>query len=499
MSCEGGRIDEDSPLPLPQRRRTTSGSSDLAEAQGTFGSSVVSLSASAMGSGVLALPRVFASCGVRWGLAFLVVFSVWVDMSLRWVVACGRYSGRRGFYENAKFFLGPEVAGAVHCSQIMLLFGGIVTVFVTAASLLACCAQEILASLCTGDLADSLQPFCQAAHPAECMPRERVLLLIALLVFPWACQKSLHALTGISMLSFCCLLYFFLVLLFRLGGAVLSSAEGPWSFFRCHASPAPEIEAFWQGPPVLLMSLLCHTSILQLDVELKADSKQHIGRVVHTVILGTALPLYILVGLGGFWLHGMAVSPNILEDFHGDVLMAVARMTLGFMSVAKLASAVVTLREALIGSLRRSQLRRWLRSGPGRALNAAVVLSLTALAASAMGSLSSVLSLTGSTVGVLFSLCLPAALHGALLRDLAAKRRDCQDSLLEPLLPGSSSTTPSRSPSNTVVRGCGAVAGALALPSSQRDWLWQWAACSAVFAGGLSIGILGLVSWMDAL
>eukprot|EP00438_Fugacium_kawagutii_P036230 Skav234087 [mRNA] locus=scaffold212:111598:116195:- [translate_table: standard] len=59
-----------------QMLRLISHGSDMGEGQGTFLSSVINLSAASMGCSILALPRVFAVCGMTWSLLFLVIFSV---------------------------------------------------------------------------------------------------------------------------------------------------------------------------------------------------------------------------------------------------------------------------------------------------------------------------------------------------------------------------------------------------------------------------------------
>merc|ERR1719293_69295 len=110
-------------------------------------------------------------------------------------------------------------------------------------------------------------------------------------------------------------------------------------------------EGFWKGPPILLMSFMCHTSILQLDAELRPESKRQVGAVIRTVIQGGALPLYAFVGLGGYAIFGNGVSSNILQDFEGDLFMAVARLALGLLNMSKIPLGVVTLREDLFRSM----------------------------------------------------------------------------------------------------------------------------------------------------
>ncbi|CAK9055341.1 unnamed protein product [Durusdinium trenchii] len=380
----------------------------------------------------------------------------WVELSLRWLVACGRYSGYRGFKENAQYFLGASSAKLVHLCQVLLLCGGIVMIFVTACSLLG-------------------------------MPPERVLSLIVLVVFPLACQKSslpqfcsgvvkrssfrwavaggLHSLTSISMISFVCLAYFFGVLLVRLAHRAPRRNDGG---FGGAVVVRTDMPLFWQGPPVLLMSFLCHTTMLQLDAELCTEAKAKVSSVIRLVVLGLALPVYATVGAGGFWLKGPKVSANVLQDFTQDPWMAAARLTLGVMNVAKLATAVITLRESLV-SLAPSRLwRKRLRSWHGRAALSLATLVLGAVAAfatseftdgavghgvTAIPSLTTVLSLLGSTVGVLFS-----RLVGWMLGWVAIWR----DDLEEPLLP----STPGRAESWAE--------GSIQVPRSDMEWLRQW-------------------------
>ncbi|CAL1164405.1 unnamed protein product [Cladocopium goreaui] len=466
--------------PRQQMLRMISHGSDLGEGQGTFLSSVINLSAASMGCSILALPRVFAVCGMRWSLVFLVTFSLWVELSLRWLVACGRFSGGCGFKENAQYFLGRRAAKLVHFCQVLLLCGGIVMIFVTASSLLGCSARELLASPCTEEdgppaLSGTLATLCRA-HPAPCMSPQRVLTLIVLVVLPLACQKSLHSLTGVSMLSFVCLAYFFIVLLLRLAHRAFTAPALSMDLMEMSQQ---ELPPFWQGPPVLLMSFLCHTTVLQLDSELCLEAKAKVSRVIRVVIFGMALPCYAVVGAGGLWLFGGRVSANVLQDFTNDPWMAAARLTLGLMNVAKLATAVITLREALVSLAPSSRARKRLRSFEGRLLMGSVALVLGALAAYAIPSLTAVLSLLGCTVGVLFSLCLPAALYAMLLRRVSRTRGYKRD-LEAPLLAPQRETGPPP----------------VSLPSSDVEWTLQWLLCAAVFTGGLFVGGLGLMSWV---
>eukprot|EP00933_Yihiella_yeosuensis_P074044 TRINITY_DN82878_c0_g1_i1.p1 TRINITY_DN82878_c0_g1~~TRINITY_DN82878_c0_g1_i1.p1 ORF type:complete len:296 (-),score=35.05 TRINITY_DN82878_c0_g1_i1:68-847(-) len=247
-------------------------------------------------------------------------------------------------------------------------------------------------------------------------------------------------------------------------------------------------ESFWQGPPIILMSLLCHTSILRLDKELRSREKSQVGRVIRTVIIQIAFPVYVLIGAGGYILHGNKVSPNVLEDFPRDGWMAAARLLLGIMNMVKIPMGVVTLREEIVSSLPSASLRRSMRRPMGRVAATAVVMCSGASAAASLGSLSHVLSLVGCTVGVAFSLCLPSALYFKLLSSkllrIGAKgaASEARAGLSEPLLDDHP--------------GRGAVCGAVKLPSNCKELRLQQLSCLVIFISGLIVGGLGLNSWL---
>jgi len=507
---------------------------------GTYRSSVVTLSTWAMGCGVLALPRVMAACGVIRGLALLTLFAYWVDLSLRWVVACGRYSGKRSFAGNAEYYLGVGGSWIVHVAQTALLFGGIVSLFVVVASLLPCIARDLLEIVCGGDV-DSVEPhallnsedvtvsqeFLAAvanaepgigkggirnaialaaagvcwAHPMPCMDRGSLLLWVALIVLPLASQGSLHALRRFSSLGFACLIYFFLALMLRLVLVIMGLSSDPAAddAHRAHTIPLWEAgnpdAGFWQGPPILLMSFLCHTSILRLDEELRPSSKPQVGEVIDTVVLRIALPMYAIVAVGGYFLSGPMVSSNILEDFQGDALMAAARLTLGLLNVIKIPLGLVSLRADLVDAIPWTDVRQRFSTPFGRFAATVLLLGTTLLAASVAGSLSRVLSLMGCTVGVLFSLCLPAALYWRLMDRLAQEELGASTSsglpksLRRPLLGTSGSPRQAAA--------CARVAGAVDLPRDAAARLRHRAACLAVFSGGVLVGWLGLLAWLE--
>eukprot|EP00929_Paragymnodinium_shiwhaense_P112487 TRINITY_DN80745_c0_g1_i1.p1 TRINITY_DN80745_c0_g1~~TRINITY_DN80745_c0_g1_i1.p1 ORF type:complete len:507 (+),score=82.87 TRINITY_DN80745_c0_g1_i1:83-1603(+) len=456
----------------------------------TVSSSVVTLSSWAMGCGVLALPRVFAMCGLWPGLFLLTLFAFLVDVSLRWVVACGRYSGSCSFEGNARFFLGKSGATIVHSAQIVLLLGGIVSLFVVVASLLPCIARDLISHVCD-DAGDSSSDSARSwatrgickAHPLPCIPRDQIIVAVLCLTFPLSNQSSLHALRRFSSLALGCLVYFFCMLLVRFLGSLRSSSASEifWPSAEglvVHA--AEEGGGFWQGPPILLMSFLCHTSILRLDQELKPDARPQVASVIRTVLVHIALPVYALVGVSGYLLCGPGVSSNVLQDFEGDAWMAIARLTLGCMNMVKIPLGVITLRDVLVASLPSSR-RQSMEKGMGRSLVTVAILGVSALAAASLGSLSCVLSLMGCTVGVLFSLCLPAALYWRLLR-----RVQKTEGIRRPLLPQQNAAA------------CAArVADVIELPRCSSAWYIQHVECATVFLVGVLTGALGFYQWVQ--
>lgn len=461
----------------------------------------MTLACCAMGCGILSLPRVFAMCGPLSSLAFLGLFASWVDASLRWMVACGRYSGLDNFEGNVRFFVGPVAAKVVRLGQVMLTFGGVVAVLMTVASLMRCVATDLVAAACEESAVDldaagepaigavsspsvhALMDELCVMHPLPCMPKGRVTLIVTVAVFPLACQKSLHSLRSFSVLSLACFAHFFLALVLHTARAVANSVmfEGSEFVRLRHTAQrdVSEVGEFWQGPPILLMSLLCHGSILRLDRELRPDARSQVACIIHRVIFGIALPVYALVGISGYWLYGTAVSANVLEDFAGYPSMSIARIALSLTNLIKIPLAVVTLREDFASSAPQPWLRDALSNRTGRLASSAIVLGAAAIAATCAGSLARVLSLLGCLVGVPFSLCVPALLYWRLICRLDGRKPI--NGLSEPFL--------KRTPR-------GEIDGLPLDPVSKRR---HQAHTLLVLFGGALVGALGLISWLTEL
>eukprot|EP00927_Polykrikos_kofoidii_P068230 TRINITY_DN63597_c0_g1_i1.p1 TRINITY_DN63597_c0_g1~~TRINITY_DN63597_c0_g1_i1.p1 ORF type:complete len:532 (+),score=53.18 TRINITY_DN63597_c0_g1_i1:137-1732(+) len=515
---------------VPIERRIVDNGSCSAPSNGagaSFGSSAVTLTALIMGYGVLALPRVFALCGVLPTLLLLALFASWIETSLRWIVACGRFSGCCTFEGTTHYFLGPVGARVVRSAQVALLFGGIVSCFVVVTSLLTCIPSDLLNQACgtsrlasidtsadsgilrggeklsldvTGRLRFIVSSAVCWAHPMPCLPRGRLIATVTAILLPLSTKTSLHALRGLTTVGLVGFVYFFLVILMRLIFAVRRGMP--------MAMESADNGAFWQGPPILLMSFLCHTSILRLDGELSAEARPSVGAVIRTVVLRIAFPVYVLVGVCGFWLCGPCVSSNVLEAFENDAGVVAARLTLGFLNMVKIPLGIVALRQVVLSSLPWPAVQRHFEETVlGRFVVTAALLMATSIAASSLGSLSRVLSLMGCTVGVLFSLCLPAVLYWQLLGCIelcASTDSDRAQALRRPLLLAGKGS--GRGCSRNGMFGVGGVCsaaaaaarvdGAVELPKGRAAWQQHRLACITIFGGGVVVGILGFSAWL---
>ena len=91
-------------------------------------------------------------------------------------------------------------------------------------------------------------------------------------------SSGLHSLTYVSLLSFAGLAYFFLVLLVRL----VTRPSSPGLLLEERPTEMP---LFWRGPPVLLMSLLCHTTMLQAVKAYSGTAKSEVLRAAEPILL----------------------------------------------------------------------------------------------------------------------------------------------------------------------------------------------------------------------
>ena len=101
----------------------------------TLFASVVNICATAMGAGILSLPRAMAKCGVVLGVGLVFLFAGLADLSLVLLLDCSHASGRRSFETVAQHYVGRIGRMTVKMALVVFLFGAIVLMMIVVADL----------------------------------------------------------------------------------------------------------------------------------------------------------------------------------------------------------------------------------------------------------------------------------------------------------------------------------------------------------------------------
>lgn len=356
------------------------------EKKGTVASSIINLLATAMGGGLLSLPRALAECGVVLGGFFLLGAGVSCAYTLVILVMCARDSKRNSFESNAEFFIGPIGARLTNVCLILVL---------------------VLASAAMSVIMKDLAPLVLRSFlgSSKLLEDHLVALYMNVLMFPLAAQKEINVLRYTSFCALFCLGYFFACLIVK--------------FFQDpHVEPTvvainPNVEML-EGLPIMFSAFLCQFNIFKIDYELKPECKKKITQVILISIPLMACMVYVIGGLIGYLLLGTTVQNDLLKNWANDEKFTIARLMLSLTNMFKLPLLMIPLRESIIDMFKLDK-ETWDRPALRYPLCFALM-SLQFGIACSLSSLSKVLALIGCTAGILISFVLPSMMFLEHLR-----------------------------------------------------------------------------------
>lgn len=355
---------------------------------GTVYSSVVTLLATAMGAGILSLPRAFAMTGWALGVCLMLTIALAADVSLKFLVDCSRASGIQSYEGNAKYYLGSLGSHMTSFFLILLLF-------------LADCAFVSIVK-------DLLPAFLNewAGHETWYASSYVVDSLLCLVfVVPVCLFDNLTALQYASTLVIVCLAYFVIVLsakfFFHAGGMEINETV-VWA--------NGDITEVLQGVNSIIPAFICHFNIFKIDSELKRECKSQIGSIIHMAIPFIGNFLYVFAALMGYWLCGNETPSNMLLAFPGDTYLSAARFTMALTNVLKIPLITQPLKDSVLQVLP-TPLRKY--GIPLTILLFPMILGSTYV----LKRLDRVLGICGCTTGVSVCFVMPAMMRLELLKN----------------------------------------------------------------------------------
>ena len=334
--------------------------------------SVITLSATMLGAGILTLPRVFALLGVLYGIIAVYSIALLSAYNLQWLVQCRLESGKRCYKTLVGNYLGSFSARALNVSFIIFLSGTCITNLVVAVD----------------------------SFPRNMIELDRSssLLLLSLVAFPFCLCNSISSFNGITVLSLVFRSYIPLFLLCERVASESSTININWYEGPSSLSDTAESLA------VLMSSFICHFIIFQVDLkQTESDSSRAITSI-YVSHIGVCATIYVISGLSGYLLFGPSVESNVLDSFDSrSDHLKFAKIALSLTNILKIPLLTVPLRDAL--SKEHSSTFRW------RIVSTAMIITLVTGCAIYISDLFTILEVLGSSVGLVVAFIFPIALR----------------------------------------------------------------------------------------
>jgi len=348
-------------------------------------SATVNLLATTMGAGLLSLPHAFAKCGVGVGVLLILLCGCCNDVTLQFLVVCGRSSQLYTFEGNAQHYLGNLGRRAINGSLLLLLFLGAVSCLLIVMQLLSEFMEEA-----------SGQP-----HALYCN-RYFIGVFCLCLVLPLCLREDITILRYTSAIALCNLCYFLACLNIRFWGQDGGPAIHP-SVTAYNTNPVEVL----QGLSIMLAAYICHFNMFEIDGELSRPAKRKIWGIIHVSISGIATTTYCTCGVVGYLLFGKHVNNNILREFPQDRLMMLALASISLTNIFKLPLIIQPLRTSVNEAMPQGVPRCKVSLTVG-------LFVLVFMAAVALGNLGKALSILGCTAGTMIAIVMPSLLRLAL-------------------------------------------------------------------------------------
>jgi len=284
---------------------------------GSVRSSIVNVSAAALGAGALALPRAIYYSGVVLGPLLMLLLAGLSIVSIKVIVQLVEVSGKDSYEEIAKVAFGPWFALLVEVNIILFCFGTAVAYMITVGQI----SHQVVQSLAAeqGDVwwADVLQPNAMLTAVTVC-----ILLPLSLL-------DSINDLRFASLLGVSCILYLITVVVY----VFLSHDVSPSLTAVKHGfdgwQPKGGITGCFKMLSLAIFAFCCQPNVPSIYTELQGRSFRRMELVSIGAML-LCLVVYLLMGITGFLAFGEETAGNVLQNLQPFLCIGDWMVTSGF-------------------------------------------------------------------------------------------------------------------------------------------------------------------------
>ncbi|ORX82679.1 hypothetical protein BCR32DRAFT_267463 [Anaeromyces robustus] len=284
---------------------------------GTTISSIITLSNTLLGSGMLAMPAALASSGLCLGIINIAVFGGGALFGLWLLTRCATYTGR-----NSSFF-----------SLSMITFPQ-ASIFFDLAISIKCFGVSVSYLIIVGDLMPmvTLGLFPNTPINSVLLTREFWITVAILVVIPLAFMRKLDSMRHTSFISLLAIVYLLFIVVYyylvpfnasndiKESEIKLSRRNINSEMNSSYPQVSPKIEYFifsmdyFKNLPIFVFAFTCHQNILSVYNEMKDNRQKNVNKIITSSIV-FGMVLYWIVGICGYLTFGDKTESNIISMY----------------------------------------------------------------------------------------------------------------------------------------------------------------------------------------
>lgn len=273
---------------------------------GTVLGSVITLTNTILGAGMLALPAAIAAVGLIPGILLILFSGTCSAFGLWLLVESARRTGPRGasFFALSRITY-PSAAGILDTAVAVKCFGVGVSYLVIVGDLLPQVADAISGHTLPEDSIFRSKPF--------------FILASTPLVIPTVMLRKLDSLRHTSTAALGAVLYLLIlvvVMFFQL------NAGRPSKEIDLVLTPKMGVLRAIKALPVFIFAFTCHQNIFSTYNELQDNAAVFVNRVIQAAIL-ISISTYLVLGIIGYLTFGRNVASNVIGAYPTDQVFVV--------------------------------------------------------------------------------------------------------------------------------------------------------------------------------
>ncbi|TPX54955.1 hypothetical protein PhCBS80983_g05669 [Powellomyces hirtus] len=286
---------------------------DAPHPTGSLASSVINISNTILGSGMLAMPSALESIGLGFGIILIGLSGSAAAFGLLLLTEVAAKVGRTSSFNACSKITYPSAAVWFDVAIAVKCFGVSVSYLVICGDLL----PKVVAGFAPG-------------IPADSMLRTKTLWVFMSLaiVSPLCFLRRLDSLRYTSAFALTAVVYLvFIVVSYFFAGQMEGMPPRPsWDEIRWFQLDG----SFFEHLPIFVFGFTCHQNIFSVYNELVDNTPARVKGVVLTSV-GTAFSVYEIVAVLGYLTFGTAVTSNIIAQYPASPLITGGQLAIAFL------------------------------------------------------------------------------------------------------------------------------------------------------------------------